>query len=264
MVRSGFGLTTGIAVALALMLSGCGGEGGTFVPSGGTGGTTAFTLGASVKMNGGQLQTGTAPPMTSGTYTFALRDNSGNTTTFPGVYLAVPSTFTTYNIMRAGSKLFDGTYSSQVAIVHDQAGHQGTISLNPDGTLAEDVATTLGQQIVLPVVSDGPLQFQGGITVSPNITVSNNTQDVLVTLTTAQATLQSGSFAGALSLSGGGTPNTFAKVELDCQGASSLNPANLFLDGTTVPPSKSAAVQGTVSGSNLVYVLSTFTINVDN
>jgi hypothetical protein len=256
-----------VFVALASLLLGCGGSGG--VLNNGTtttvGGGTTFVMSSSIKINGGQLLTGTTPPTAAGVYTFVLKDNVGDTTTFSNVLLPLPSTSTIYNIIRAGSKLFSGAYSSQTATIHDQAGNQGTIPLNSDGTLAQDIATSLGQLIVLPISSDGTLTFQGGVTVSPNIIVSNNTQDIALTYSSTPSSLALGTIGGTLSFSGGGTSGTYAKVGINFEGpSSSASAPNLSVEATTAPPSRSSTLVGNVTGPNLVYSNSTVTVNVND
>lgn len=245
---------------LALIVTACGGGGsvsttGTTATTSTTSGGGAFTLSGNMVVNGGQLLSASA--VTAGTQTIVLVDTRNHNATFTNVLLPLPiSGFSYVTVVRAGSKLFGGTYTSRTAQCLDRhTGIQGTLPLNADGTLAQDIA--IDEQasiIVLPVSSDGALTFSNGVRVSFFVSsLADNTHDVTLTANTSATNIPAGNnqnnITGTVSFSGGGTANTTGQVNYSFH--NSLGTIDISCAGATPPPNKSSVITGTITGSGL-------------
>jgi len=168
------------------------------------------------------------------------------------VPLAMPSDGVT--IIRAGSQLFAGTYSSKTAqCVNQQTGVQASVPLNSDGTLAQDTAFDTHSYLLLPVTASGGLTFTNGVQAVVNASlIANNAKDVTLTFKTPSTAVPSGSaennIAGTLSFSGGETLNSGADLTLAC--SNSTQTAAMECTASTIAPNKTVAVTGLIEGSS--------------
>jgi len=242
------------ASALILTVLGCGGSGGGTSTDGSTsGGGSTFTLGGSLVVNGGQNTSSSA--VAAGTHTVSLSDQQSHTTSFANMYLPFPlEGFQGCTIIRAGSKLFAGTYSGADAVWINGVGNEVSMTLASNGALTKDVALPFGTSVRLPVTANGGLNFSGGVRVAIDASViGNNTQDVTLTLTSSATNVPTAGNTkdvnGSLSFSGGSTTaNTFATVDVTC--VNSAGTEGLSFSGGTPAPSKTVEITGQVKGSS--------------
>lgn len=179
-----------IMTAFMITSSGCGGSGSS---SGGGGDThsTNGSLSASMTILGGQRPYGSTGITPGSTLDVQLQDHNGNLHTITSVYSPDSMTFisNTYcTVIRAGSVLLSGTYTSKTAkYINADENLSSTIPLTATGALAKDTIIPSDGTIILPISAIGSYSFPNGISVTfntgtNNYSVQNNTLSFTATI----------------------------------------------------------------------------------
>ena len=198
----------GILVVMPAALFGCGGAGG--------GGSSSSAGGANASFSGQFTVTGgnlVASTTAGATQTVQVTDSQGNTFTFPSVFS--PDTLNILNtgqvtIIKAGSKLFAGHYTSQTATYIDTGdGITTPVPLTSTGAIAHDMVVSINGEIQLPIDTVGSFSFPNGIQIGLS-TLFNVVQNATISAS-GSATLSPSGSAGTdvsttLTFNGGGSP----------------------------------------------------------
>ena len=257
-----------IGAAFGIGLIGCGGGGGGSSSPDSTGSTTGNTTGNTTGSTTGTTTSGTGGGstfsghvmITGGDLDFSntttagatqdvkVDDAHGNVFTFHSVFS--PGTIIGGNvvIVKAGSNLFSGTYTSTTATYAPASSPSSTvpIPLTSAHLLAEDVVIPINGTITVPVSSAGGFTFAHGVQVSFNAAFDTVQTDTLSM--TGTVTPSAGTVSTTLTFDGAGSP--IGETLINCDFGASTGtifmtsigdggPSPFTVNGNYVGPGKS-------------------------